>query len=298
MHRQEKRGCTPIAAAVTSLCLALAGCGNGENPAQTARTLLAKARAMAKGADSGGPPAPPAAPSGSDGRFVAFESADPTLVARDTNRVTDVFVHDRESKRTTRVSIDSGGAQANAGSFLPQMSRDGRYVVFESLAGNLAPDDTNRQRDIFVHDLRSRTTTRVSVDSAGGQANNFSRAAHLSGDGRYVVFESLASNLVPGDTNGVIDIFVHDRETKRTTRVSVATDGRQANNTSVNPSVSDDGRYVTFDSFATNLTPDRPDGQKQTFVHDRETGYTRRAQADGAAGAGRTRSLPTSDRPE
>ena len=105
-------------------------------------------------------------------------------------------------------------------------------------------------------------------------------ATHLSGDGRYVVFESMASNLVSGDMNGVIDVFVHDRQTKRTTRVSIASSGAQANNTSVNPTLSTDGRYVTFESFATNLSPDKADGPKQTFVHDRQAGQARRASND------------------
>jgi archaellum component FlaF (FlaF/FlaG flagellin family) len=265
-----------------------AGCGNGESPAQSATTLLAKARALAKEMGSGNPVAQSVPRSGSEGSLIAFESAESNVVENDMNRVTDVFVYDRQAKRTTRVSINSGGAQANAGSFLPQLSHDGRYVVFESLASNLVPDDTNRQRDVFVHDLRTQETRRVSVNSAGEQANNFSQAAHVSRDGRYVVFESLASNLVPGDTNGVIDVFVHDRQTQHTTRVSVATGGSQANNTSVNPTVSGDGRFVTFESFATNLTPEQTDGQKQTFIHDRETGKTVRAPnhsaADSAAG--------------
>ena len=285
MHYRKRRRHALFTAVVTSLCLDLAGCGNGENPAQSATTLLAKARALAAGTGSGKPAAQPVAPSGSDGRFMAFESAESNVVEGDTNRVTDVFVFDRQAKRTVRVSINSSGAQANGGSFLPQLSGDGRYVVFESLASNLVPDDTNRQRDVFVHDLQTRKTTRVSVDSAGGQANNFSQAAHLSGDGRYVLFESLASNLVPGDTNGVIDVFVHDRQTRQTTRVSVASGGLQANNTSVNPTLSADGRYVTFESFATNLTSEQSDGQKQTFVHDRETGRTMRAPSQSAAGA-------------
>lgn len=227
MHYRKRRRHALFTAVVTSLCLGLAGCGNGENPAQSATTLLAKARALAKGAGSDKPAAQPVAPSGSDGRFMAFESAESNVVEGDTNRVTDVFVFDRQAKRTARVSINSSGAQANGGSFLPQ----------------------------------------------------------LSGDGRYVVFESLASNLVPRDTNGVIDVFVHDRQTQQTTRVSVASGGLQANNTSVNPTLSADGRYVTFESFATNLTPEQSDGQKQTFVHDRETGRTMRAPNQSAAGA-------------
>lgn len=93
--------------------------------------------------------------------------------------------------------------------------------MFESLAGNLVPEDMKRQRDAFVHDLQTSKTIRVSVNSAGVEANNFSQAAHLSGDGRYVVFESLASNLVSGDTDGVIDVLVHDRQTGQTAPASI-----------------------------------------------------------------------------
>lgn len=212
-----------------------------------------------------------------DKRYVVFESAEPDVVKDDTNRMTDVFVYDQQTRQTIRVSVSRTGAQANGGSFAPVVSRNGRVVVFESLATNLVPEDTNRQRDIFVHDRETGETTRISVNSQGAQANNFSQAARLSEDGRYVGFESLASNLVPSDTNGVIDVFVHDRQTKRTTRVSVASDGAQANSLSVNPSMSADGRQITFESFATNLSTDQADLPKQIFVHDRETGQTLRA---------------------
>jgi Tol biopolymer transport system component len=123
----------------------------------------------------------------------------------------------------------------------------------------------------------------VSVDSSGNQANNFSQAPHLSVDGRYIVFESLASNLVPGDTNGVIDVFVHDRQTGRTSRVSVGNDGTQANNASVNPTISGDGRYVTFESFATNLLPVKQEQAKQVFVYDLKTGMLQRVSAGSRA---------------
>ncbi|MDP1948879.1 MAG: hypothetical protein Q8L77_15410 [Nitrospirota bacterium] len=272
--------------------LLLAGCGNGENPLQAVAKLVPKTGALGKSTEVRESQEKDRHRSGGDERYVAFQSAEPSVLEGDTNRVTDVFVYDRQTKQTTRVSVNSIGAQASGGSFAPEVTRDGRYVVFESLATNLVPGDTNRQRDVFVHDRQSGKTSRVSVDSAGSQANNFSQSAHLSEDGRYVAFESLASNLVSGDTNGVIDIFVHDRQTKRTTRVSVVSGGAQANNMSVNSLVSADGRYVTFESFATNLSSEKTDGPKQTFVHDRQTGQTIRVPSDGMKGPVTSLSAP------
>lgn len=259
------------------LCLVLSGCGNGENPAQTMEALLAKTFARGAGTNLQNRVDQSHISADDDKRYVVFESAEPDVVTGDTNRVTDVFIYDQQTKLTIRVSVSSAGAQANGGSFAPVVSRDGRIVAFESLATNLVPEDTDRHRDIFVHDRETGKTTRVSVSSQGSQANNFSQAARLSEDGRYVAFESLASNLVPGDTNGVIDVFVYDRQTKRTTRVSVASDGAQANNMSVHPMLSPDGHQVTFESFATNLSTDQAEQLKQTFIHDRETGQTLRA---------------------
>ena len=114
---------------------------------------------------------------------------------------------------TTRVSVDSSGAQSDNYSRFPSISGDGRYVAFESEASNLVAGDTNGGGDVFVHDRQTGATTRVSVSSTGEQADNSSGAAAISGDGRYVAFYSYASNLVAGDTNGMVDIFVHDRQT-------------------------------------------------------------------------------------
>lgn len=260
-------------------CLTLAGCGNQDNPVQTVVARPVKGSALQAGTDGGRPIGQDDAPIAGRRRYVAFESRAANLTANDTNGVTDVFVHDNDSEETVRVSVSSSGTQGNGGSFSPVLTPDGRVVVFESLAENLAPEDTNRQRDIFVHDRKAGMTTRVSVDSRGNQANNFSQAPHLSADGRYIVFESLASNLVPGDTNGVIDVFVHDRQTGRTSRVSVGSDGTQADNASVNPTISADGRYVTFESFATNLLPVKPEQAKQVFVYDLKTGVLQRVPA-------------------
>ena len=271
------------AVVLCACCLALAGCGNQDNPVQTVVVHPVKGSALQAGTDGGRPIGQDETPVAGRRRYVAFESRAANLTAHDTNGVTDVFVYDNETKQTVRVSISSSGIQGNGGSFSPALTPDGRVVVFESLATNLAPEDTNRHRDIFVHDRKAGMTTRVSVDSSGNQANSFSQAPHLSADGRYIVFESLASNLVSGDTNGVIDVFVHDRQAGRTSRMSVGNDGTQTNNASVNPTISADGRYVTFESFATNLLPVKPEQAKQVFVYDLKTGVLQRVPAGSRA---------------
>ena len=166
-----------------------------------------------------------------DGRYVAFYSYASNLVSGDTNGVYDVFVHDRQSGQTTRVSVASDGAQGNNGSYYdPSISADGRYVAFDSSASNLVSGDTNGARDVFVHDRQGGGTTRVSVASDGAQGGTGSWNPSISADGRYVAFYSGASNLVSGDTNGTDDVFVHDGQTGQTTRISVASDGSQGNN--------------------------------------------------------------------
>jgi HYR domain/WD40-like Beta Propeller Repeat len=153
---------------------------------------------------------------------------------------------------TTRESVSSSGNPGNNHSFEPSISADGRYVAFSSDASNLVASDTNNTRDIFVRDRETGTTERVSVDSSGAQANDFSVVASISKDGRSVAFESVASNLVAGDTIRN-DIFVRDRETGTTERVSVDSSGTQGNGPSIGPSMSADGRFVAFSSAATNL---------------------------------------------
>jgi Tol biopolymer transport system component len=163
----------------------------------------------------------------------------------------------------------------------PSISADGRFVSLHSEANNLVPDDTNNAYDIFVHDRLTGETTRVNLDSEGNQANYYASAvSSISDNGRYVAFNTFASNLVPDDTNGVTDVFVHDRETGETTRVSLNSEGIEGNNVSAMPSISGDGRYVTFYSYATNLVPDDTNGYKDIFVYDRDTGETRRASVD------------------
>ncbi|UCD34500.1 MAG: PD40 domain-containing protein [Nitrospiraceae bacterium] len=212
-----------------------------------------------------------------DGRYVAFESLAGNLVANDTNGLRDIFVHDRHAGSTTRVSVDSLGSQANNSSFAPSVSSDGRYIAFDSLAGNLVASDTNGLRDIFVHDRNDGTTIRVSLDSGGGQSvTGSSSATSISPDGRYIAFASLAGDLVAGDTNGISDIFLHDTITGSTTRVSVDSLGSQANNSSFAPSTSSAGRFIAFQSLAGNLVPNDTNGLSDIFVHDLTTGLTSR----------------------
>ena len=208
-----------------------------------------------------------------DGRYVAFHSYADNLVSGDTNLSPDVFVHDRQTGQTTRVSVASDGTQANNVSAHPSISADGRYVAFVSFANNLVSGDTGYV-DVFVHDRQTGQTTRVSVATGGGQANGNSYGPSISADGRYVAFESDATNLVSGDTNFSTDVFVHDRQTGQTTRVSVASDGTPANSSAFYPSISPDGRYVAFRSRASNLVSGDTNGTWDVFVHDRQTRQT------------------------
>ena len=226
----------------------------------------------------------------SDGRCVAFNSDASNLVAGDANGATDVFVHDRETGQTTRVSVDSAGIEGNGQSGWASISGDGRYVAFSGYASNLVLRDTNGRDDVFVHDRQTGETTRVSIDSAGQEGNDTSYAPSLGFDGRFVAFGSQASNLVGGDLNGKPDMFVHDRATGQTTRVSVDSAGNEGNDTSSFGSITSDGRWVTFGSFATNLVVGDTNGWHDVFVHDRQTGQTTRASVDSAGNQGNERS--------
>ena len=223
-----------------------------------------------------------------DGRFVAFYSSAANLVASDTNGARDVFVRDRKTGKTTRVSVDSHGAQGNGDSEGPSISTDGRFVAFYSLASNLVAGDTNGVRDVFVRDRKTGKTTRVSVNSHGAQTKRDSIVRSISADGRFVTFDSTAGNLVGGDTNGVGDVFVRDRKTGKTTRVSVDSHGAQANGESFAASISADGRFVAFLSSASKLVGGDTNGARDVFVRDRKARKTRRVSVDshGAQGKG------------
>ena len=232
------------------------------------------------------------------GSYVAFTSEATNLVARDTNRATDVFLRDRTTGRTTRVNVSAREreAQGETITVTPALSASGRFVAFDSTASNLVRGDTNREVDVFLRDRRTGTTKRVSVTSAGGQANGDSFNAALSADGRVVSFNSLATNLVGrGDTNGVMDVFVRDRARGRTVRVNVDSTGNQAvgrrdpedpgtYGDSGDADISGNGRFVTFYSTALNLVAGDGNAAPDVFIRDRLTRTTTRASV--ATGGG------------
>jgi len=224
-----------------------------------------------------------------NGRFVAFLSSASNLVSGDTNGREDVFVHDRQTGVTERVSLSSDGAQGDNTSWHVSISADGRFAAFTSSSTNLVPGDTNACEDVFVYDRQTRQTTRISVASDGTEGNGDSGIwgnISVSADGRYVLFSSQATNLVPVDTNGTEDVFVHDRQIGQTTRVSVSSDGTQADSGSEMSSISGDGQLVAFATGATNLVPGDTNGCPDVFVHDRQNGLTARISvaSDGTQG--------------
>ncbi|MBI3945357.1 MAG: PD40 domain-containing protein [Armatimonadetes bacterium] len=208
-----------------------------------------------------------------DGRFVAFASNAPNLAPDNPERLFHVFVHDRNTRQTERVSVASDGTLADRHCDQPAISADGRYVAFTSWASNLAPGGAGPCAAVFLHDRTAGKTERVSAATDGTPGNDDSFWPALNADGRYVAFMSYAGNLVAGDANGVADIFVRDRVAGTIERVSVATDGREANAQSAWTGISADGRLVVFASDANNLDPSPTGG---VFVRDRVAGATER----------------------
>ena len=221
-----------------------------------------------------------------DGRFVAYHSGSNTLVPGDTNGVPDVFVRDRLLGTTRIVSVTPAGTPGNSISSFAAISADGRCVAFSSLATDLVAGDTNNATDIFVRDLVAGTTERVSVSSTGAQADGYSTFAAISDDGRFVAFQSVATNLVPGDTNGMPDIFVRDRLLGTTERASVDSLGVESDGASTISAISADGRFVAFQSTATNLVPGDTNGVDDVFLRDRVAGTTVRVSVSITGGEG------------
>jgi len=189
-----------------------------------------------------------------DGRFVVFASGATNLVPNDTNGWNDIFLRDRLLGTTVRIN----GVDANQDSGHPAISRDGRYIAYESAATNLVSTANNGVYHIFLYDTVAKTTVHVSKTTAGVQGNASSQYPSISNDGRYVSFTSLATNLVAGDTNAHPDVFRRDVVANVTIRVSVTNAGAQGNNTAARnenmiSSINGDGRYVLFRSNASNL---------------------------------------------
>ncbi len=215
-----------------------------------------------------------------DGRYVAFISGAGNLVPGDTNDLPDVFVRDLSYGTTNRVSMSTAGLQADGASFDVAISADGRYVAYDSMAGNLVAGDSNLSTDVFVRDLRYGITNRISLNSASGQGNSYSAGPAVSADGRYVAFTSAASNLVSGDTNARSDVFVRDIRFGLTYRVSLGAGDTQPNGDSTAASISADGRFVAFTSAGSNLVSADSNGVDDGFVRDRWGRTTVRATVD------------------
>ncbi|MGD2108356.1 MAG: hypothetical protein PVI86_03090 [Phycisphaerae bacterium] len=215
-----------------------------------------------------------------DGRFVAFYSLATNMVPDDNNNKSDVFVRDRLLRQTYRVSVSSGGDEGNGSSGHDgalQISANGNCVAFQSFATNLVDNDTNTRHDIFVRDLATRKTFRVSMAYNGAEGNEDSFVPSISYHGRFVAFESDASNLVADDDNEVADVFIRDRESEETVRVSISSDGDEGNGPSRAPSLSADGGFVAFQSKADNLVSGDTNAWRDVFVHDVVNGVTVRA---------------------
>lgn len=221
-----------------------------------------------------------------DGRYVVFSSPQP-LIDSDTNGVSDVYVYDRGARTLTRASVASDGAEANGPSLQPQISGNGRYVVFASDATNLVRGDGNGVRDVFRHDLRTGATIRISVATGGLEANGPSSHPVISDDGQVIAYASNAFNLISGDANGASDVFLCDLTSLlTTTRVSVSAAGGDGDFGSSEPAISGDGQFISFTSSATNMFPGDTNDASDVFVRDRISSSTSLVSASTAGQLG------------
>lgn len=218
-----------------------------------------------------------------DGRFVALSSDASNLVANDANW-TDIFVHDRPTGQTELASLSSTGVQASASCAQVAISADGRFVAFVTVASNLVPNDTNGQFDVFVRDRQTAQTILVSVAFDGTGGNDRSETPALSADGRFIAFQSYAGNMVAGDANELLDVFVRDMALGTTTLVSVDSSGAQGLGSSQWPAISADGRRVAFTSASSGLVGGDTNGATDAFWRDLDLGVTRRVSVNSAGG--------------
>ncbi|MFD1045868.1 TolB family protein [Kibdelosporangium lantanae] len=209
-----------------------------------------------------------------DARFVAFVSSATNLVPSDTNGVDDVFVKDRRTGKLTMVSAAADGTPGNAASYgSPSVSANGRFIAFRSDASNLVPNDTNKVADVFVKDVQTGAIERVSTAADGTQGDKLVvHGTAISADGRYVVFPSSATNLVPGDTNASVDMFVKDRQTGAIVRANTSATGTQTTSYTLMPSITADGTRVAFVAWGDTLIPGDTEDTPDVFVKDLRSG--------------------------
>jgi len=207
-----------------------------------------------------------------DGRYVAFESVAPNIAPGPplSDPISQVLVHDRQTCTTVRVSESPSGQPGDDPSSDATLSADGQLVAFRSRAGNLVPDSTRGTEQVYVYNAKTQALEMISRSPDGVPGNGNAAVPQISDDGRHVLFQNSASNLVPNDTNDDPDIFVYDRQTETMTRVNVSESGEQANGPSRRPGMSPDGRFVVFDSSASNLV-DQPFSSNQVFLLDRDS---------------------------
>jgi Tol biopolymer transport system component len=225
-----------------------------------------------------------------DGRWVVFASDASNLVPGDYNHRRDIFLRDLSDGSITRVSVSSKGQQANSDSFNPSISADGRYIVYDSFASNLVPDDDNGEGDVFLYDRLARTTTLVTRGTAGKAGAGQSGFATISADGNTVVFESTARDLLAGVDSPSGQVYAWDRRTSVFELVTVGWAGGAAGGGSGGVSVSADGRYVAFASGSAGLVPNDYNQASDVFVRDRKLHSTVRVSVNSNGGEGNGKS--------
>lgn len=211
-----------------------------------------------------------------NGRYVAYSSAASNLVQDDTNERNDIFLYDSKKSTTLRISVDKFGRQGNSGSFLPDISADGRFIIYESLANNLVPKDRNQFRDIFLYDTRTGLTRLISITQSNIQGNGSSYKPSISANGRYAAFSSDASNFAANDTNNASDVFLYDIKTRIVTLISVNAEGTPGNGRSFDAHISGNGRFVIYSSNAGNLVEGDTNAEYDIFLYDRKKNTTQR----------------------
>jgi Tol biopolymer transport system component len=214
-----------------------------------------------------------------DGRYVAFDSEAEDLVGRDDNRVTDVFLRDRTTNRTSRISVSSKGEEGDRGSYTPAISGNGRWVAFVSEATNLVKNDTNSDPDVFLRDRKKKRTIRLSLATDGRETTGGTSPV-ISRNGRYVVYNVGTPLRSVGNDSDLAGMFIYDTATHKRARLP--------NVAGVDPSISTDGRYVAFSSEVRDLVPGDTNRKFDCFVLDRRTKKIRRVSlgAQGQQGNG------------
>jgi len=207
-----------------------------------------------------------------NGRYVVYYSYATNIVAGDGNEASDVFLYDAVQGTTTLVSRNAAGTPSNGDSIYPSISANGRFVAYSSTASDLVAGGIGGNYDVYVYDTRTGTTSKASpgIDSAKAGGGCF-RAA-VSNSGRWVAFDSLAANLVPGDTNGAVDVFLFDRKTAAMRRVSVPAGGGEGNAASFGQVMSSSGKVLVFISSASDLVLDDANATDDLFRVDLRTG--------------------------